>query len=89
MKYLIRLIWLLLCLGWVLSTILFALQGGFGGGHLRFDQALYFLGLPWNQMTLPEMIVKHDWTFIVAIPWIINTIIAVLITILSHRRLKR
>lgn len=31
----------------VLSTTLFMLQGGFGGGHLDYDRLLGILAMPW------------------------------------------
>lgn len=83
MKYLLCVIWSLLSLGALSSTILFILQGGFGGGHLRFDHALYLLSLPWNYMPMPECLLKHDWVHIIAIPWSMNTILVVIVTIVK------
>jgi hypothetical protein len=88
MRHLIRLLWLLVCLGALSSTILFIIQRGFGGGHLKFDRALYLLGLPWNRISLPEYIVKYDWVHIVAIPWMINIIVVILITIINRGIIK-
>jgi hypothetical protein len=84
-----RLLWVLVCLGALSSTILFILQGGFGGGHFRFDRVLYLLGLPWNRLPLPEFILRHDWVYIVAIPWMINIMMVVLIAIMSRVAVKK
>jgi hypothetical protein len=89
MRHLIRLLWLLLCLGAFSSTVLFALQGGFGGGHLRFDRVLYLLGWPWNHIPLPEFILRHNWVYIVAIPWMINILVVALIAVVSRVTAKK
>jgi hypothetical protein len=89
MKYLMYMLWIFLCLGAPLSAVLFVLQGGFAGGHFKYDRAIGLLGLPWNHIPLPEYILKHDWVYIIAIPWVINTIIVVLLTIIYRCTIKK
>jgi hypothetical protein len=38
----------------LLASVLFYSQGGFGGGHLRHDFILYLLAIPWIFLLWPE-----------------------------------
>jgi hypothetical protein len=68
------------------SSILFAAQGGFGAGHGRFDQALFFLGLPWMLTPWPESLWISDYVMIVLLPLVCNlTVIFVLWRLLTRR----
>jgi hypothetical protein len=71
------------------SSILFAAQGGMGRGHGRFDQALFFLGLPWLVIVVaipwPESLWVSDYVMIVLLPFVCN-LAAVLVVLLLLRR---
>jgi hypothetical protein len=56
----------------VLATLLFAMQGGFGGGHGALDQAIFALGLPGVlvQLMLPSW--PGDFLGLVLLPAIVN-----------------
>ena len=56
----------------VISSALFAAQGGFGGGHGRFDGALFVLGLPWVLIPWPESMAWSDYLRLVALPFGFN-----------------
>jgi hypothetical protein len=69
------------------SSILFAAQGGFGAGHGRFDQALFFLGLPWLLIPWPESLWLGDYVMIVLLPFVLNlAVVLVLWAVLTRRR---
>jgi hypothetical protein len=69
------------------SSILFAAQGGFGAGHGRFDQALFFLGLPWLLIPWPESLWVSDYVMIVLLPLVLNlAVVLVLWALLTRRR---
>ena len=58
----------------VISSTLFISQGGFGGGHARFDQILYFLSMPWPLLMgkLPSLWIHGDYLPIVLLPLLFN-----------------
>jgi len=69
------------------SSILFAAQGGFGAGHGGFDQALFFLGLPWLLIPWPESLWVSDYVMIVLVPLGCNlAVVLVLWALLKRRR---
>ena len=73
------------------SSILFAAQGGFGAGHGRFDQALFFLGLPWLLILVvipwSESLWLGDYAMIVLLPFVCNlAVVLVLWALLKRRR---
>ena len=72
------------------SSILFAVQGGFGGGHGRFDQALFLLGLPWllilEVTPWPESLWLGDYVMIVLLPLVCNLAVVLLVWALLKRR---
>jgi hypothetical protein len=79
MKYLKRTLGLLVCAGTLTSTLMFIGQGGFGGGHLRFDRLLYVLGLPWILLPFPKSLMEYGFIWVVAIPWIMNGLLLLII----------
>jgi hypothetical protein len=85
MKYAKGVLIILTCTGALTSTILFVWQGGFGGGHLRYDRLLYVLGLPWIYLPLPKGIMEHGFIWVVAIPWIFNGILCSILVKLFGR----
>ena len=51
------------------SSLLSMRQGGFGGGHGDFDRALFTMGLPWAKIPWPEVLIQHDFVWLVALPF--------------------
>ena len=73
------------------SSILFLVQGGVGGGHARFDQAIALLGLPWVLLVAatwwPESLWLGDYVMIVLLPLACNlAVVLVLWALLTRRR---
>lgn len=69
------------------ASALFVAQGGFGAGHGRFDQALFFLGLPWLLIPWPESLWLGDYAMIVLLPFVCNlAVVLVLWAVLTRRR---
>jgi len=62
-----------------LATGLFFLQGGFGGGHGRFDGAIALLGLPSvflvEVVPLAHLLEKSDLLLVVWVPAAANSIL--------------
>jgi len=69
------------------SSVLFLKQGGFGGGHGEFDKALFIIGLPWAGIPWPETLIKHDFVWLIGLPFCLNFVTVLLIT--AAFRLKR
>jgi len=73
------------------STFLFRLNGGFGGGHGRFDEALFYLALPWIFLIgrLPDAIWSSgDYVPFVLLPLVFN-LLALLIVKTVQRRISK
>jgi hypothetical protein len=75
-----------------LATFFFFLQGGFGGGHGRFDGLIVVLMLPaialLEVVPMPEAIVRFEYIFLIAIPTLINVGVLCLIDHLTTFRPK-
>jgi hypothetical protein len=63
----------------VVSSLVFLSQGGFGGGHGKFDRLIYMLGLPWDWVLshapLPQWskwLLEYDLVWLVVVPFMIN-----------------
>ncbi len=58
------------------SLILFLINGGFGGGHGRYDQLVFVASLPWGLLegALPETVLVRtsDLVMFILIPFILN-----------------
>lgn len=54
------------------SSFLFLKQGGFGGGHGDFDRLLFVMGLPWAGIPWPDMFTKHDFVWLIGLPFCLN-----------------
>jgi hypothetical protein len=80
MRSILFILWWLLYLAAASSAGLFISQGGFGGGHLRFDYAIYLLSLPWGLLPWPEPLLKHDFIWILILPWFFNALLLLAIT---------
>lgn len=67
----------------LVASVLFFIQGGFGGGHGKFDSLIVILGLPTVLMTeaapLPRFIVGRDILFIVWLPALMNALLFFLV----------
>jgi hypothetical protein len=67
----------------LLSTLLFVLQGGFGGGHGRYDFSIGILGLPWvgvdvafgPDLPWPAFIRDHDLLSKIWFPALMNMVL--------------
>lgn len=55
-----------------LAMTFFWIQGGFGGGHGDFDRLIYVLGLPWAAIPWPDMMLRHDFVWLIGIPLVLN-----------------
>src|SRR5438105_3247705 len=77
----------------LVSSALYVLQRGFGGGHGRFDRVLFILGLPWSAIPWPSLFADPDLVWLIAIPLAMNlTILAglgIVIEIAGARRRDR
>ncbi len=62
----------------VLASALFLLQGGFGGGHGRWDRALGVLGLPWALIPWPHLVYTSDYLWLVLVPFAMNSVVVAL-----------
>ena len=56
----------------VVATLLFAMQGGFGGGHGSLDQAIFALGLPGVLAPLVLSSWPGDFLGLVLLPAVVN-----------------
>jgi len=54
------------------SAVLFVAQGGFGGGHGRFDWFIFIVGLPWILLPWPGSVVNFEPIFLFAIPFFLD-----------------
>ena len=63
-----------------MSSVLFLKQGGFGGGHGDFDKIIFILGLPWVGMPWPASFSKHDFIWLIGLPFCLNIATILLIT---------
>jgi hypothetical protein len=65
------------------STTLFLSQGGFGGGHGRFDQAIFVLGVPGillsGALAQIGVLPGGDLVSIVLVPIVLNVLLVWLI----------
>jgi hypothetical protein len=78
--------------GFVISSTLFVLQGGFGGGHGRFDYALGLLCWPWLPLIerLPEPFwVISDYLPLVLSPFVLNVSVLMIALTISRRFEKK
>ena len=55
-----------------IASSLFAVQGGFGGGHGKFDQAIGLLGLPGILVPLPASAWASDYLPVILVPAALN-----------------
>ncbi len=70
----------------IFASILCLVQGGFGGGHGRYDRLLTILGLPWNLFPWPDSVVNQPLIWLVFVPGLFNTLVAGIITYLLRSR---
>jgi len=54
------------------AVSLFFVQGGFGGGHGRFDRTIFILGLPWAAIPWPGFVIRYDFAWLIGLPLILN-----------------
>ena len=72
------------------SSFLFVAQGGVGAGHMRFDQAIGLLALPWlwvlERMPLTESLWLGDYVMIVLLPFACNLAVVAVLWLLFERK---
>ncbi|MBZ5531788.1 MAG: hypothetical protein LAO20_10180 [Acidobacteriia bacterium] len=77
----------------LISTALFFYQGGFGGGHGRFDQIIFYLGLPsilfLEQVPFPKLFERSDLLQIIWVPTVINVFLLAAGTLLFMKLTAR
>jgi hypothetical protein len=60
----------------IVSTALFVMQGGFGGGHGDYDLGIYTLGLPsillLDRVPLPTVLERYDIVAVIWLPVMLN-----------------
>lgn len=63
----------------LVSSVLYSAQGGFGGGHGRFDFPIVILGLPWDMIIAevpdsfwPSLFNSNDFSWLIATPLLLN-----------------
>jgi NADH:ubiquinone oxidoreductase subunit 5 (subunit L)/multisubunit Na+/H+ antiporter MnhA subunit len=71
----------------IVATAFFLLQGGFGGGHGRFDRTIFVMGLPWAAMPWPYVVIRYDFVWLIGLPWVLN--LASVLLIVSAIRAAR
>lgn len=59
----------------VISTILFLVQGGFGGGHSPLDFLIVALGFPSILLPIPSSMAIPDILLVVWIPSLLNALL--------------
>ncbi len=63
-----------------LAAALLLIFHSFGGGHGRYDLAIFLLGLPSSLILplIPEVLLANhsDFFNVVALPWLLNSILA-------------
>lgn len=75
---------------------MFAMQGGFGGGHGPFDFFMGMLGLPSillvEGLPLPDLVLRHDIILVVWLPAILNAALFSLVScgiLHIYKRIKK
>jgi hypothetical protein len=66
------------------SSLLFLKQGGFGGGHGDFDKLLFIMGLPWTALPWPDVLTRHDFVWLIVMPFCFD--LAIVLTIAAILR---
>src|SRR5712691_10895173 len=64
----------------ITSSVLFFNQRGFGGGHGDFDKIIFILGLPWATISWPKFFMKHDFVWLIGLPFALNVVSVLVIT---------
>lgn len=78
MRHLTRTLILLPIVAGAISSVLYLAQGGFAGGHARFDSVIVLLGLPsilLLDLLLPVSINWPDILLIVLLPALMNALL--------------
>jgi hypothetical protein len=67
-----------------IATILFLMQGGFGGGHLPYDRLIGYFALPsvllFENFGVPTFAAHHDIVLLVWGPAVLNSLMLWLLT---------
>ena len=78
-------LWAVVLAIFLVASWMFFAQGGFGGGHGRFDMALGLLASPWLWV-IPETAWVNDFAAVVLIPFLINAALILLLQLFLARR---
>jgi hypothetical protein len=84
-KVLLGFLWAMAELPSLSSLLLYLKQGGFGGGHGRFDEPIFLLAWPWTNLPYPQSLYAADFIWLLLVPFMLNTSIAATITFLVLR----
>jgi len=79
-------LWAIIALIAVLSFVLYLSQGGFGGGHGKYDFALGVLSLPWCLISWPSFLYEHDFVWLILLPLLLNSLC--LYALINFRKAK-
>jgi hypothetical protein len=72
----------------VIALVAFAIyfgQGGFGGGHGKFDRILSVLGFPWIFIPYGRFIFPADFIWLILIPLVFNSLVVTLVLMVFKR----
>jgi hypothetical protein len=77
----------------ITALVLFLLQGGFGGGHGRFDQAIGVLGVPGIFLSAAVVglfgVPQSDLGIVVVLPALFNFALTLTIALVLRRLTRR
>lgn len=81
----VRLFWLWPASQALLSSLVYFLQGGFGGGDGHYDWLLLVLGLPWSLCPLPAVFHSADLIWLVVVPFVFNAVLVAGLTLVLRK----
>ncbi|MGV8039091.1 MAG: hypothetical protein AB2L07_03125 [Thermoanaerobaculaceae bacterium] len=73
----------------LISSLIFLAQRGFGGGHGRLDLLLYALALPWALIPRARVLFSTDYLFLVLLPLLANSALVASFLVLRRASAKR
>lgn len=75
-----------------MSLTLFLLDGGFAGGHGRFDLAIGLIAMPWIllESALPDAMISSDLATFIIIPFVLNLgVLCIVVKFLRSRSVPK
>ncbi len=70
------------------ASVLFCVQGGFAGGHGRWDLAIAALGTPWVWLPWPNRLYSSDYLWLVLLPFALNSAVVAICAVWLARRAR-